>query len=86
MEKADIPLLIDALRMPPEFVCGNGIVCHATEGLCIPLKRFAFPCHYSDMKPFFGRSVPELSIISNESPTGYILTMATELLTGIMTF
>ena len=66
MEKADIPLLIDALRMPPEFVCGNGIVCHATEGLCIPLKRFAFPCHYSDMIPFFGRSVPEFSIISNE--------------------
>ena len=66
VEKADIPLLIDALRMPPEFVCKNGTVCDATEGLCILLKRFAYPCRYSDMIPIFGRSVPELSIISNE--------------------
>ena len=66
VEKADIPLLIDALRMPPEFVRGNGTVCDATEGLCILLKRFAYPCRYSDMIPIFGRSVPELSIISNE--------------------
>ena len=66
VEKADIPFLIDALRMPPVFVCGNGTVCDATEGLCILLKRFAYPCRYSDMIPIFGRSVPELSIISNE--------------------
>lgn len=66
VEKADIPLLIGALRMPPEFVCGNGTVCDTTEGLCILLKRFAYPCRYSDMIPIFGRSVPELSIISNE--------------------
>ena len=84
MEKADIPLLIDALRMPPEFVCGNDTVCDATEGLCILLKRFAYPCRYSDMIPIFGRSVPELSVM--KSPTGSIPTMATELLTGIMIF
>ena len=30
------------------------------------LKRFAYPCRYSDMIPIFGRSVPELSMISNE--------------------
>ena len=66
VEKADIPLLIDTLRMPPEFVCGNSTVCDATEGLCILLKRFAYPCRYSDMMPTFDRSVPELSIISNE--------------------
>ena len=41
VEKADIPSLIDALRMPPEFVCGNGTVCDATGGLCILLKRLA---------------------------------------------
>ena len=52
--------------MPPVFVCGNGTVCDATEGLCILLKRFAYPCRYSDMIPIFGRSVPELGIISNE--------------------
>ena len=67
LEKADIPFLIDALRIPPTFVCRNGTVCDATEGLCIMLiKRFAYPCCYSDMIPIFGRSVPELSIISNE--------------------
>ena len=62
VEKADIPLLIDALRMRPEFVCGNGTVCDATEGLCILPKRFAYPCRYSDMIPIFGR----LSVVSNE--------------------
>ena len=30
------------------------------------LKRFAYPCRYSDIIPIFGRSVPELSVISNE--------------------
>ena len=68
VEKVDIPLLIDALRMLPEFVCGNGTVCDATEDLCILLKRFAYPCRYSDMTSIFGTSFPELSIISNEIP------------------
>ena len=30
------------------------------------LKRFAYPCRYSDLIPIFERSVPELSMISNE--------------------
>lgn len=66
VEKEDISFLIDALRIPPTFVCSNGTVCDGTEGLCILLKRFAYPCRYSDMIPIFGRSVPELSMISNE--------------------
>ena len=32
----------------------------------IMLKRFAYPCRYSNMIPIFGRCVPELSMISNE--------------------
>ena len=32
VEKRDIPLLFDALRLPPVFQCRNGI-----EGLCIGL-------------------------------------------------
>lgn len=52
--------------MPPIFKCPNGTVCDGTEGLCIVLKRFAYPCRYSDMIPIFGRSVPEISMISNE--------------------
>ena len=41
-------------------------ICDGTEGLCVLLKRFAYPCRYSEMIPIFGRSVSELSIISNE--------------------
>ena len=29
------------------------------------LRRFAYPCRYSDLIPRFGRPVPELSMISN---------------------
>ena len=66
VEKSDIPLLVEALGVTPLFKCRNGTICDGTEGLCIMLKRFAYPCRYSDMIPIFGRSVPELSMISNE--------------------
>ena len=66
VEKGDIPILVEALRVPPIFKCANGTICDGTEGLCVVLKRFAYPCRYSDMIPIFGRSVSELSIISNE--------------------
>ena len=65
-EKRDIPLLVEALGVPPIFICQNGTICDGNEALCIALKRFAYPCRYSDMIPIFGRSVPELSMISNE--------------------
>ena len=65
-EKTDIPLLVDALHMPDTFICPNGTICDATEGVCVMLRRFAYPCRLSDMIPIFGRSVPELSMISNE--------------------
>ena len=32
----------------------------------MPLKRFAYPCRYSDMVPRFARPVPVLSMITNE--------------------
>ena len=40
VEKTDIPLLIDALKVPPAFRCRNGTICDVVEGLCIMLKRF----------------------------------------------
>ena len=52
--------------MPDTFTCPNGTVCDSTEGLCVILKRFSYPCRLSDMISTFGRSVPELSMISNE--------------------
>ena len=35
VEKKDIPLLLDALRVPPVFQCRNGTICDGVEGLCI---------------------------------------------------
>ena len=70
VDKRDIALLVETLRVPPIFKCSNGTICDGTEGLCIVLKRFAYPCRYSDMIPIFGRSVPELSMISNEVTDG----------------
>ena len=35
------------------------------EAFCITLRRFAYPCRYSDLIPRFGRPVPKLSMISN---------------------
>lgn len=65
VEKQDIPLLYDALGIPEFFTCYQGTKCTGFEGLCIALRRFAYPCRYSDLIPLFGRSVPELSMISN---------------------
>ena len=55
-EKEDIPRLMKAFRLPPKFVCSNETTASAVEGLCMMLKRFAYPCRYSDLIPRFGRS------------------------------
>ena len=65
VEKHHITRVEDALRIPAVFKCDQGTVCDGTEGLCILLKQFAFPCRYSDMIPIFGRPVPELCMINN---------------------
>ena len=63
---AELPILAEVLRLPNRFVCPNGTVASKMEGLCIVLKRFAYPCRYNDMIHRFGRSVTELSLIANE--------------------
>ena len=63
--KEDIPTLAEVLAIPDSFVCPQGTKADGIEGLCCVLKRFAYPCRYSDMIPLFGRTVPELSMISN---------------------
>lgn len=52
-----------ALHPPNYFICQQGTICDGIEGLCIALRRFAYPCRLSDLIPRFGRPVPELSII-----------------------
>ena len=43
----------------------NRLTIDPVEGICILLKRFAYPCRYSDIVPHFPRPVPELCIVTN---------------------
>ena len=63
--KADVFLLLEVLRSPDKFVCSQRTVCSKLEGLCILLKRLAFPCRYIDMVSRFGRNPTELCLIFN---------------------
>lgn len=66
VEKNDLPVLAQALNIPPVFRTHQRSVASGMEGLCMLLKRFAYPCRYGDMIPLFGRSVPELCMITNQ--------------------
>ena len=65
-KKNEIPVLARAMDIPEKFTCPQGTICEGIEGLCILLRRFCYPCRYSDLVPMFGRPVPELCMISNE--------------------
>ena len=62
-EKNDLNAVAEALQIPDIFKCKQGTVCDGMNGLCIVLKRLAYPTRYSDMIPTFGMSVPELCMI-----------------------
>ena len=66
VEKSDLPQLAEALRIPQEFVCEQRTVCDGMEGLCMLLRRMAYPCRYSDLIPRFGRPVPEICMITTK--------------------
>ena len=59
-----ISTLLEVLAVPPKISCNQGTVCTGVEGLCVFLKRLAYPCRYSDMINLFLRPVPELSILN----------------------
>ena len=65
VKKDDISILADVLQLPQNVICQQRSKCSKTEALCMLLKRFSYPCRYSDMIHRFGRSVPELSMITN---------------------
>ena len=65
VEKKDLPLLADALRLLDTFHSNQRTTADKLEGLCILLRQMSFPSRYSDMLARFGRPVPELSMISN---------------------
>ena len=64
VKKHDLPLLAEALQIPPVFICDQRSVVGGMEGLCMFLKRLAYPCRYSDMLPRFGRSVSVMCMVT----------------------
>ena len=79
-KKGDIFRLAAALHLPEVFRCQNGVVVDTVEGLCIAVKRFAYPCRYADLIPRFGRPVSQLCMVANlvvdyvNDRFGYLLT------------
>ena len=65
VEKQDLPRLVQALQLPPVFKCEQRSICDDMEGLCMLLKRVAYPYRLSDMIPRFGQPVSVLSLIIN---------------------
>lgn len=66
VRKRDLNLLCDVLQIPDNLICSQGSTASGLEGLCIILKRLAYPCRYSDMIHRFGMPVPVLSMVFNE--------------------
>ena len=64
-EKKDLPTLAEALQIPPSFKLRQGSIVSGMEGLCILLRRLAYPCRFGDMVPRFGKAVPVLSMVTN---------------------
>lgn len=63
-KKNDIYLLKDLFGIPEDVICYNRSNIDGLEALCIFLKRYAYPIRYGDMVQFFGRSVPEMCMVS----------------------
>ena len=53
------------LQVPDQIVCKQRSICNGMEGLCILLKRLAYPCRYTGMAHRFGRNPTELYLIFN---------------------
>ena len=66
VKKRDIAALAEALQIPDWISCNQRSKAEGTEALCMLLKRFAYPCRYSDMVPRFARPVPVMSMVTNE--------------------
>ena len=62
VRKNDLPRLAEALQIPNEFTCEQRSVIPGIEGLCMLLKRLAYPCRYVDMLPRFGRPLSVLCL------------------------
>ena len=63
--KSEIRRLRRLLLIPEDNFALNRTCWSGEEGLCILLRRLAYPCRLRDLRRVFGRGVPDLSIIFN---------------------
>ena len=63
-KRDDIIHLKEVLEIPERIQSRNGTRVNGLEALCILLARFAYPCRYGDLIKMFGRSVPQLCLIT----------------------
>ena len=54
--KNDIYRLANVLQMPMKIMCCQRTISSNIVGICILLKRLAYPCQFTDMVPIFGRN------------------------------
>ena len=54
VEKRQIPELAEMLQLPEVFRCNQRTIASKLEGLCMLLKRTAYPCRYNDTVHRFG--------------------------------
>ena len=59
--KTELRTLCNQLGLPQTIQTPNRQCFSGIESLCVLLKRLTYPCHYSDLIPRFGRSVPDLA-------------------------
>ena len=64
-DKDDLVELTEFLALPHQYVAQNGMVWSPIEGTCMLLCRLCYPGRLLDLAPYFGRSVPECSLIVN---------------------
>ena len=57
-ENKDVYILGKTVEIPESIICYNGAKVDGIESLCVFLKRFGYPCRYSDMISRFERPVP----------------------------
>ena len=65
--KNDLPVLAEALQIPPSFKLNQGSIVDGMEGLCMLLQWLAYPWRFGDMVPCFGSPVPIISMATNHA-------------------
>ena len=81
-DRDDIKILCHALKIPEKIICENRTTATNIEGLCIVLRRLAYPCRLDDLEPVFGKSKAEISHIFNYV-LDFLYTMHSHLLSDL---